>query len=195
LPVATVPIFFSLQQMAEGFVWRAMDRNESAGATAPALVYLFFALGFWPFWPSFCANFLALDPLRRWIARGLAVVNLAWTLFLFGPIASAPDRYLAVQVVHHSLHYEYSDLPIYGVVPRPVLRLLYLAAVLAPVFLGSGSNRAMKLLALIVLVSILVAYLFFAHAFISVWCFFAAVISAYLCYFFRQHAPPGHHGE
>src|SRR4051794_1009559 len=92
VPVALIPVLFGAQQIAEGFVWLAVDRGDTAAATGPALVFLFFALGFWPFWPACCVNFLSLDPPRQLLARGLALVSLLWFVVLYGPIAVDPDR-------------------------------------------------------------------------------------------------------
>jgi hypothetical protein len=39
--------------------------------------------------------------------------------------------------------------------------------------------------------SAVAAALLFEHAFVSVWCFFAAALSAYLCYVFRAMPEPG----
>ena len=190
LPLAVVPILFGIQQVAEGFVWLAVNRGDTPAATGPALVFLFFALAFWPFWPAFSANFLPLSPPRRVVAGALLAVSLFWFVFLFGQIALDPDRYLNIRVVHHSLHYGYDHLPLYDYIPQPLLRTLYFLNVAAPMLLGVGESRQLRWFGLLLVGSVVVSYLLFAYAFTSVWCFFAAVISGYLCVVFRALPEP-----
>ena len=95
---------------------------------------------------------------------------------MFLPILVRMD-WLSVELVRHSL--EYKTTSIYdGIVDRRVLRAFYALIVVCALFLSS--NRRVRIFGALVVVSLLVAYLLFAHAFISVWCFFAAILSTYL---------------
>jgi hypothetical protein len=188
LPVAVIPVMFGAQQFAEGFVWLAVNREDPAAAVIPALVYLFFALSFWPTWIAVCANVLAPSSARRWVARILLVASFFWFFFLYGPIAWDPERYLTIHLRQHSLWYDYFQIPIYQYASRPLLQGLYVAAVAAPLLLAGGENRSLRILGVLLAGSLLVSLVLFAHAFISVWCFFAAVVSGYLCVVFRANA-------
>src|SRR5437660_1254987 len=59
LPLAIVPIAFSLQQLCEGLVWTGLARNDGALVRVGSLSFLAFALAFWPFWVPFSILFLA----------------------------------------------------------------------------------------------------------------------------------------
>ena len=64
------------------------------------------------------------------------------------------------------------------VVGRTVLRGLYGFFVLSVLLLSS--DRRIRIFGVLVLISLLATYQYFAYAFISVWCFFAATISIYI---------------
>ena len=50
LPLAAVPLVFGIQQCSEGLVWVGLGRDDAALTREASLVYLFFALTFWPCW-------------------------------------------------------------------------------------------------------------------------------------------------
>ena len=50
LPLALTPLVFAAQQFAEGAVWVGVGREDPALVRSASLVYLFFALSFWPAW-------------------------------------------------------------------------------------------------------------------------------------------------
>ena len=53
---------------------------------------------------------------------------------------------------------------------------------------GAGEGRALQVVgATLLAVVFAVCYLFFAYAFTSVWCFFAAVLSLLVCYGFYRY--------
>ncbi len=178
LPLAAIPFFFGVQQIGEGFVWIGLHRDDPALVRAASLWFLFFALSFWPFWIAFTACFLEANPGRRWLPIGLAVVGLAWLGVLYIPLLLDANL-LTVRVVHHSIQYSYDELPIYRYISPTGLRLVYLLNVGLPLlhFGGHGPRRFGLLLAGATLVSFLV----FSYAFVSVWCFMAAILALYLC--------------
>src|SRR5262245_6539835 len=78
LLLGLTPIAFGVQQAAEGFVWLGLDHGHSHLVSPAAVVFLFFALAFWPFWIPFS---LLLPESRRWakmILLGLAVLSPVW---------------------------------------------------------------------------------------------------------------------
>ncbi|MSQ97310.1 MAG: hypothetical protein EXR98_22525 [Gemmataceae bacterium] len=60
--------------------------------------------------------------------------------------------------------------------------MLYLLAVALPPLLGSGTWGRTP--GLVLEASALIAVVIYDYAFVSVWCFFAAVLASYLCYVF-----------
>lgn len=190
LGLATLPLFFGIQQFAEGMVWLAMRRGDKADAVPAALVFLFFAIAFWPFWVPFSALLCERRPWARSAIAGMIALSSIWTLFIFGPILLEPGRWLTIRVVHHSIQYDYRELPIMQAVPPLLVRGLYFLNIAAPLVFVDRL-RGLKLPGLAFLASVLVAHGLFAYAFTSVWCLFAAAISASLCYAFWQLPKPG----
>ena len=184
LPLAFLPIALGAQQIAEGFVWRGLQADDPVQTRTASLAFLFFALAFWPFWWPFVAAILDTRPRfkRTWIA--LAIACSGWFWILFYPLLVGPDSLLSTEIVHHSIRYAYPDLAVYQYVPRPILRVLYLIAAVLPMALGSAEFG--RLPGLMLLASVVVAAVSFDYAFVSVWCFFAAVLSSYLCVLFYR---------
>ncbi|HTU25147.1 MAG TPA: hypothetical protein VMF30_07105, partial [Pirellulales bacterium] len=131
VPLALVPIAFGVQQITEGFVWRGLNAADAALVERSSVVFLFFAIAFWPCWIPLS---LAIAESRRpqKIALGfLAMVGLAW-FGLYLPLAVDPSKWLTTEVVRHSIRYEVGELPGFAVAPRAVWRLAYLAIICGP---------------------------------------------------------------
>ncbi|MBI1829959.1 MAG: hypothetical protein HYR84_00750 [Planctomycetes bacterium] len=183
LGLAVVPLCFGLQQISEGFVWHGLDHGNTDQAHAASLVFLFFALAFWPCWFPILTAIMEPDPTRKWVFAGLSVACLVWFWILYFPLAVGMVSF-ETRVLHHSIQYLYDDLPIYVFIDKTPLRLLYFLSVALPPMLGSESWG--RIPGLVLGVSALVAVAFFDYAFVSVWCFFAAGLSIYLCAVFYQ---------
>jgi hypothetical protein len=179
LPLAVTPLGFAVQQIAEGCVWAGLSARDGAWVRAAALVYLFFALAFWPWWVSVATAVLETRPARKRFLVGLSVATTAWFWVLYFPLVNGPDALLSVTVVRHSLVYSYFDLGVYQYVPRDALRALYLLSVVLP--FAVGPKLFGWLPGVLLLGSVVVAAAVYQYAFISVWCFFAAALTGTLC--------------
>ena len=182
LVVAVVPLIFGLQQLSETVVWWGLGQGNPEVVRRSSLVFLFIALAFWPFWFPLTTALLEERPVwKRAFLLG-ALASTAWFWILYFPLLLGSKDVLEVRVEHHSIHYEYGTLPIYRYVPRGLLRVLYFVSVAAPLALGGKALRGGWPLGLLLLASVVTSVLLFDYAFISVWCFFAAGLSAYLVY-------------
>lgn len=188
IAVALIPLAFGAQQIAEGFVWLGLEANDPVRTRSAALVFLFFATAFWPWWFSPLNAIIEFRPRRRPVFIVLTVLTSVWFWVLYFPFLVGPEQWLTVQVVHHSIHYNYPDHPVFRYAPPPVLRLSYLLSVAVPMALGPNIFGRWPIF--FVLGSVLVAVTVFEYAFISVWCFFAAVLTGYLCVWFHHHPAP-----
>jgi hypothetical protein len=184
LGLAAMPLFFGIQQIAEGFVWRGLNEGDPAVTQKASLVFLFFALAGWPFWLPIQAAVMETMAGRRRILAGLTVLATIWFWVLYFPLAMDADRLLTTRVEQHSILYDYSDLPIYRYVPQAILRVLYFTTVALP--FAISSERFGTAPAVVLGASALFAALLYEHAFVSVWCFFAAVLAGFLCLVFCQ---------
>ena len=183
--LAAVPVFFGIQQISEGFVWQALERDDPAQGRAASLFFLFFALAFWPFWFPLLTTMMEPQPRRRWLFAVLTILASAWFFVLYYPLIVGPESLLTTKIEHHSIRYDYFDgLVVYQYVPRPLLQGLYFATIALPMVLSSQAWG--RIPGLILGASAVVAVLIFHYAFVSVWCFFAAVLSVYLGFVFYR---------
>ncbi len=176
IPIVLIPIFFALQQLTEGFLWVNLGAENPNTALQMGLVYsyLFFGILFWPIWAPFSLYVLEKEPIRKkailvflLAGIGMGIVNLYYGM----------TQQIGVTVVEHSLHY---------FAKGPNLIFLYGAIVILPCFISSFTT--MWHLGVLIVATMLMSYYFFSVTFISVWCFFAAIVSACIFQIFREHA-------
>lgn len=174
LPFALYPVAFGLQQLVEGVLW--LDLASGRGrADALALGFLFFSHFFWPVWAPF-SNFW----LRRGSGAGRVLLLLTGLgalvgALLFAPLLEAGGVPTAVAAGHIS----YATASVYAGSIAPDLVLLAYATVVLVPFALTG-RRSIQIFGALTGLSMIVTYAFFAFTFISVWCFFAAVVSGYV---------------
>ncbi len=176
LPFAAFPLAFGVQQGIEGAVWLGVDSGNQALIDSAGRGFLFFSHFFWLAWVPFAVLRIEPDPARRRILVVLVATGVLFGLSIFLPSFLVRD-WLAVEQVNLSLDYR-TTLIYDGYVNRLVLQLVYAAIVVSALFLSSDSR--IRVFGGLVAVSLAGTYVFFAYAFISVWCFFAAILSIYV---------------
>jgi hypothetical protein len=144
----------------------------------PALGFMLFSHVFWLFWIPFACYALETDALRKKLFYGLIFVGAALGLSMYIPLWLYPD-WLRVLVTEHSIDYK-TTLIYDAYVPRIALRVFYAVIVLTPLLLAS--DRTIKIFGLIIAVSVAFSSIYYGYAFISVWCYFAAVLSLYILF-------------
>jgi hypothetical protein len=163
--LAAIPLLFAIQQLAEGFVWIQLNRQLESNAFFMSVHSIFLAFAFlvWPIWIPLS---LALLEKIKW-RRSLMCLDLACGIVLsIINLSYGMKQHVSVQIVHHSLQY-LGDAP-----SQP---LLYPFIVLLPCFLSSMKN--MWVFGSLVALGYIVANYFYTMSFVSVWCFFAAIVS------------------
>src|SRR5205823_1322981 len=78
LGLAVVPLMFGIQQISEGFVWQALNHDNVEQTRSASLVFLFFALAFWPWWFPVLTALMEPQPKRKWIFVVLSVLATCW---------------------------------------------------------------------------------------------------------------------
>jgi hypothetical protein len=184
LPIALYPVVFGVQQVVEGAIW--IDLSSSGRHSGElALAFLFFSHLFWPVWAPF-----SIFWLRRGAAGGRLLLSLTGLGAVVGGLLFAPlleAGSVPVDVVDGHISYATASVYEGSVAPLAVL-IAYGAVVLLPfVLAGTPSIQAFGGL---LLLSMLGAYAFYAATLISVWCFFAAIISAYVVLMVVHRTPP-----
>jgi hypothetical protein len=188
LGLAAVPLFFGVQQISEGFVWLAPSDGVVVHAQAAPLIFLFFALAFWPFWFPMFATLMETNPTRRRFLAVFSLLMTGWFWVLYFPLAADPDNLLQTNINHHSIRYSYDKLAVYQFISPYWLRLLYVLTLAAPMLVSS--QRWGRLPGLLLVLSAIAAAILFDYAFVSVWCFFAAILASYICLVFYRLPRP-----
>ncbi len=185
LPLAMMPILFGLQQAMEGLVWLALEAGASPVGVRPfALSYLFFAFALWPSWIPWVALSMArgrLRPRLQVLLRALSLGGLLLGLGLWLPLLIEPSR-LSTAVQGHSIAYS-ARLLLSGEAGA-IARGLYLLVIVLP-FLLLPSPR-LRLFALALLSTGILADWYAHHAFTSVWCFLSALLSGWILWLVRS---------
>ena len=176
LPFAAFPLAFGIQQGFEGFVWLGIQGGNEEMVSIASRGFLFFSYFFWPAWVPLSVWMIETNPARKRVVATLAVVGFVYGLSIFLPSFLIGD-WLAVELVNRSLDYR-TTLIYAGFVSRTALRLFYAAILVSALLLSI--DRRIQVFGALVAASLVVTYAFFAYAFISIWCFFAAILSAYL---------------
>jgi hypothetical protein len=193
VPLAFIPLVFSLQQFDEGFVWLGLNHGHGQMVRNASVVFLFFGIAFWPFWIPLSLWFVERHRRGKMLLACLTVLSLAW-LWLVLPVAADPDQWLSTRVVHHSIRYEFGSLPGFRIAPREIWRAAYLLAICVPLLICrsiSGEAHPLRWVAGGLVAGLFaVSYVVFWYAFTSVWCFFAAILSIGLCRVFRRLPKP-----
>jgi hypothetical protein len=187
MPLAVIPLVFSIQQFCEGWVWTGINHSNHQLLTTSSLAFLFFALLFWPAWIPFSTLYVETRKKIRTCLWVITLLGAALGSALYFPVLLAPDR-LAVRAVQHSVHYNIDASPVVNLIPGLVWQLVYLVSVSVPLFF-SPLRRVLHFGMAIVL-SAAISHVFFEYAAASIWCFFAAGLSLYLAsLFFKLPAP------
>jgi hypothetical protein len=173
LPFAAIPLLFAIQQLIEGVIWLTFGYDAPLLNTVMTQGYSFFSHVLWPIYVP--ATVLLIEPpgprrrtLAAFVAAGLAVgLYLLYYMTIF-PIVSRPT----------GRHIEYVS-PHFFVFATMAL---YLASTAVSPLLST--HRTVKAFGVLALSSFAAAYYFYATWFISVWCFFAALLSITIYFHF-----------
>ena len=173
IPFATIPLLFGIQQIVEGVLW--LSFRFDAPQLNAAMTYLFsmFSHVLWPIFVPFSIGLLEDVPWRRKAIWGFLALGIFVGLYLLYVLVAFPvTTVLAANIVYVSPHF----------FKVPVM-LLYLAATCVSCFFSSAT--IVRIFGALALFLFGLAYGFFTVALISVWCFFAAVLSSIIYAHFR----------
>lgn len=175
-PLALYPVAFSVQQAVEGVVWLGLNAGDQALVMSASRGFLFFSHLFWLIWVPYSIYSLEDAGWRRRLLVCLIGLGAVFGVSVYLPVLLLPD-WLTVEQLQHSLVYK-TVLIHDGHISRAVLRGLYAFIIVSALFLASA--RALQIFGWIIFASFALTALVFPHALISVWCYFAAISSAYL---------------
>ncbi len=173
LPFASIPLIFAIQQAIEGGLWMTL-RGSGEETMLLTGMFLFFALWWWPAFTPFALYQIEPPGWRRTILALSAGLGLALGLFLFARFLINPNP---ATIVNQCIYYEYT---------APYSTAVIVMYIATTVGVGVMSSRYMikTLFAVIGLCAFVSSVVYFEN-FTSVWCFFAAVVSAWIYFIVR----------
>ncbi len=172
LPFRLIPILFAAQQLIEGFVWISFQSWQgSQWGMVFIYIFLIFAMVVWPIWV----------PFSMWtMERKKNIKSMLFVLFMFG---SYQGVYLLYCIMIYPVSATVQNNHIAYAIQHEHQPLVYNSAYyfIVTVFPGifSGEKR-MLLFTFMITLSFMISYLFFKDEIISVWCFFSALLSAFI---------------
>lgn len=166
VPYAAIPLIFGVQQLVEGFLWRSLPAQNTT-AHVLTIAYLLFSNVLWPIYVPVAVWLLEPRSARRrtiaWTVAGGSAVGLFFlAAILTHPVTSAiKGMHIKYHIPHH---HDAIAVAVYAA-----------ATCLAPLL---STHRTVRLFGIVLTTSMIVAAIVYLRWFASVWCFFAAVVSA-----------------
>lgn len=175
IPFAAIPLLFGLQQLIEGLIWLSFrDASPLANSTL-TFVYSLFSHVVWPIYVPFAVRLLETVPWRRRALVAMQIVGIAVGLYLLYFLVRFPvtSQVLGQHIVYDSPHFYIGSVMV-----------LYLLATCVSSLLAS--HRIIRMFGTLSLATFLAAYAIHAATLVSVWCFFAAILSFIVYTYFRR---------
>lgn len=166
---ASIPLIFGIQQMVEGVLWLTIPNPDYINTQRVATyAFLIFAQIIWPLCVPVAILLLEKKSTRKTIQKILVGAGVLVSTYLTYSLISFDVKadivgYHITYIQDYPLSFRYFSITLYA-----------LATVAPPFF---SSIKRMWILGAAILISYIVAAIFYEHYIISVWCFFAAVIS------------------
>lgn len=164
-----IPLLFATQQCSEGLLWLALSNPAYAEwKQFGTYGFLIFAYTVWPVWLPIALTWLEQDRRRRKMLLFLGGIGIAvsgyflYCLFTF-----------SIQVTIADLHIAYK--PDFPLSLKYISITLYAIATILPSFVSS--RKRMWTLGVTLIVSYGFTFLVYTNHIVSVWCFFATLIS------------------
>lgn len=178
---ACIPLLFGTQQLLEGMLWLALPDHAGLLSTSLTYLYLLFSNVLWPIYVPLAT--WSLEPVRwrRQVILTTAGLGGAVGLYLLAILFLRPvTAHIDGRHILYDFSNPYEQLTILSYVAATCLSLLF------------SSQRRVVAFGLAAFVSEVAAYTFYKTWFISVWCFFAAILSAIVLWHFvdRRSSSP-----
>ncbi len=177
IPFASIPLLFGIQQIFEGFVWLSFSFANPIWNSVFSHGFLFFAYILWPVFVPFSVRLLEPDISRKKLLSVFEVAGVLVSLYFLFFLVSHP---VVSSVVNKSIVYVLS-IP-YGFAVTSLYVLVTCGSLLF------SSRKIVNIFGILSAVSFAAAYYFYTVALVSVWCFFAAVLSAVIYFYLTQKA-------
>lgn len=166
LPFAMIPLLFGIQQFTEGVIWLTFSYDAPILKESMTYLYSVFSHVLWPIYVPLAMGIMEAVHWRKKAIFAFGAAGLAVGLYLLYYIVATP---MVAEVVGRHIVY---DSPHFYLIP---VMIVYLAATCVSCLFSS--HGFVKLFGALMVLSFVAAYIIHVMALVSVWCFFAAIIS------------------
>lgn len=166
IPFAMIPLLFGVQQLTEGVVWLTFSHDAPLLKQTMTYLYSAFSHVLWPIYVPFAMGILEAVRWRKRAIFAFEVAGVTVGLYLLYYMVTLP---MVAEVVGRHIVYL---SPHFYLIP---VMMLYLAATCVSCFFSS--HGFVRLFGVLVLLSFIAAYVVHFMALVSIWCFFAAILS------------------
>ncbi len=174
---AFMPLIFSIQQLSEGLLWLTEGQSETIWQQTLVYVFLFFAQVLWPFWVPFAMWRIETNESRKKLLKILLFFGIGESLFLgYGVFLNNVD----IQMTEHHIRY----IVYFRATYPEYISVFYLIPTILP--LVFSSVKRIYILYALICASAIVTYVLYKEFFISIWCFFAALMSFSIVYILNK---------
>lgn len=175
-PVALIPLIFATQQLVEGLLWLSISHNDTAQSQFwLSNIYGVFIGIIWPLYAPFAIYQAETAVMRKKIIAFTGIAGLGLAVYTAVGLVNEP---IVAEIIRHSIHYKHH------VSSHQLVIALYLLTTCVPFIFSSYKHLYSA--GIIITLGFFVAYFTYLETFASVWCFFAAIASA-LIYFYFVH--------
>ncbi len=176
--MALMPLIIGIQQCLEGAVWIGVGNGDIDFAHAASMAYMLCVWVFWPSWVPFMTAMLEPSVYKKRLQLRWAGIGLIYGLVLYIPYVFQPG-WVNPNILQQCMAYNTIVLPDF-IMPRWITSVIYLAIIAgAPL---TSSHVYIKRFGLMLLAFVPLTYALFIHAYLSVLCFFAAIVTVDLIY-------------
>jgi hypothetical protein len=178
LLLAAFPLLFASQQLLEGIIWLTLDDKLTRLHLIATYGFLGFATGLWLIFCPFSVYLLEDHLCRKRLILGLATIGFIEGIYLFSSVV----RHGVISTNHSgNLLYDLNFIPFYD-----ICKYLYLLVISLPFLISS--KKLLVLFGVLAIISFILADQFYQVTFVSVWCFFAAILSSglFLIFFYAK---------
>lgn len=179
LPFATIPLLFGIQQIIEGVIWLSFRYDARSLNSVMTYLYALFAFSLWPIFVPFAVGQLETEAWRKRTIRLFQLMGILVGLYLLYSHTRQP---VVSHVRNSSISYDNSHF--FG---AWVLLSYFLATI------GSclvSSKRIVNAFGILTFLFAVVAAVVYTENFVSVWCFFAAILSLMVLLSLRDQKTP-----
>lgn len=181
-----LPLIFSLQQAAEGVVWMTIHSSTQASSLHQIAIIVFIAIAFvvWPVWIPWSIFKMESHKKRKiglWICQfmGLFFASIAIYVITMGNSRA--------EIQGHCLNYSFENNAA-TFFPPNLHAVFYFSSTVIPFFISS--QAWVKTIGILIFIGLLLTQAAWKQATTSVWCFFAAIASFYICIHLIKSSAP-----